>query len=1021
MIRKLFYIIFLVLLACPFHVFSTGNYSTVIKINNFGYRINDEKKAIVVQDPGASAQILGSSDDSVITNINSISYYGNDVDSGDEVWFIDFTGFEKPGEYYLYVPSLNVRSYDFEIKNDIYNIVGTVAMKSYYYQRCNHTKGEPYSGPWQDGVCHADDFDATHWTGGGLAGHDWISSQPDYGVLDLHGGWHDAGDYQKTPHWEIGVSALLWAYEINPDAWFDGQLNIPESGNGIPDILDEISWELDFYVRMQRPDGHFLSAQGGSGGNIASPPSQSDEYRRYIDEWPGQATGLSVLKLAHAAILYRSLGQTAIADKYEQAATNGWNWLKARSLSGSANRYKCSASSAVYRMDPLITSAKNFVESFASWGSLNPANYDNLKWAIWHYLANPSGDAGIKNSLRTRVENNLINTIFSVKDAYSGLRGDQDNVWDWHWGSNQNQGAYASCLVMAHYFGITGSRTANEILNQAQNYLHYFLGRNTMNMVYLSSMAQYGGEHSSFQFFHSWFSHTGGNGENGNANYNGKPAGVFEPLYPYYVDDDQASLYGPAPGIMVGGPNWQYGESEATWEPPANQTAPAKAYRDFSVGCDWGWNPIEGEMVCRAASWEISENSLGYQGPFMCLVSYFMTAPNLLKIANAIVSPQIMTNGKPNIITFSAEISSLVTVTNATLTLNINGSITNLKMTNKSGNNYQYSIVLPWDINKGISTPALQAIDTDGNIANYQYTYYIRSKTDISNPLLSPDIITNTQPKLLSFTVKATSLWTNMDTVTIDMSSLDITPQLLMTNIPPGTANYQCTYLLPAKQKHGNYPITITAVDKDTNSSSVQLNLTIIDQSPPTKPVIIRADADKVKVILEWTASDESGIKAYKICKGMINNNYPITNAMGNQTLWTDRDIINSKTYYYRVIAIDGAGNESDPSDEASAKIPPLEGLIQIRPNFINISENNSPVWFYIEVMEDNTHIKIGLYDIIGKRIKTITDKTFDKGIAPIYWGIDDKFEEKVATGLYIAVIKVGKLPLERRKIMIIR
>src|SRR5262245_50567653 len=82
---------------------------------------------------------------------------------------------------------------------------------------------------------------------------------PDHGLLDVHGGWHDAGDYQKTL-WGRGVAQMLFAYEVNPVAWTDGQLGIPESGNGIPDLLDELRWELDFYLRMQRPDGHFMTS-----------------------------------------------------------------------------------------------------------------------------------------------------------------------------------------------------------------------------------------------------------------------------------------------------------------------------------------------------------------------------------------------------------------------------------------------------------------------------------------------------------------------------------------------------------------------------------------------------------------------------------------------------------------------------------------------------------------------------------------------------------------------------------------
>ncbi len=80
-----------------------------------------------------------------------------------------------------------------------------------------------------------------------------------------------------------GVPELLFAYEVNPSAWTDGQLHIPESGNGLPDLLDEVRWELDFYLRMQRPDGHFLTSIKGHNATVTSPPSASDEERMYFD------------------------------------------------------------------------------------------------------------------------------------------------------------------------------------------------------------------------------------------------------------------------------------------------------------------------------------------------------------------------------------------------------------------------------------------------------------------------------------------------------------------------------------------------------------------------------------------------------------------------------------------------------------------------------------------------------------------------------------------------------------------
>jgi endoglucanase len=609
-----------------------GTITGTIRTDHFGWRPADPKFAVLLNLAGAAVEVRSLADNSVAAAFTS-GGMGTDEDSGDPYSVVDFSSLATPGNYYLYLPASDERSYDFGIREDVYAIVGSAAMKSFYYQRCNHARELPYAsdalgsfpgigGRWVDGTCHGQDFSAPAGPG-----------SPDHGPLDVHGGWHDAGDYQKTL-WSRGVGQMLWAYELNPSAWSDGQLGIPESGNSIPDILDELKWELDFYVRMQRPDGHFMTSAKGHNASTVSPPSASDEERVYFDTtspsgggWSGggvtitEATGNAVLALAHAAIVFGSIGQTAIAGGFQDAALSGWAWLDAHLPGGGRERQiACAAASAVYRMDIGQTSARDLVESFpwADWDGMLPwsvtPNDVYLTQAAWHYLSNPDGNGAKKAEIGGAAAQAVVGRAFDQEGAYGGLFGDSSNGWDWSWGSNANQSMYGANLMAAARFGILGGYSEAQVTALAQKYLHYILGLNPLGMVYLTNMAAYGGEHSSFQIYHGWFSYTGGDGDHGNAGYNGKPASVTEPLYPYYADDDQTSTYGPAPGIMPGGPNWYYGGS---YEIP-NRGYPAYAYRDWSVGCDW-----DGSQ-CLSASWEITEPMCAYQGPFVLLVSFFM-------------------------------------------------------------------------------------------------------------------------------------------------------------------------------------------------------------------------------------------------------------------------------------------------------------------------------------------------------------------------------------------------------------
>lgn len=611
-----------------------GQISGSIRLNHFGWRMQDRKIAVVLGHPSQSWELRRVGDNSLVSTYQA-SGLSSDEDSGDQISLVDFSAHSQPGEYYLVLPGENIRSYDFSIADDVYRTAGAVAAKSFYFQRCNHDRSLPHASDaiaghpgrgaeWVDGACHMVDTQV----GPGPA-------CPDHGALDLRGGWHDAGDYQKTL-WGRGLPEMLWAYELKPGAWPDDQLNLPESGNGLSDLLDELSWELDFYLRMQRPDGHFMTSVKGRDGSIMSPASASDEARVYFDctspdggGWSGggvtlaAATGNAVLSLAHAAIVFRAAGAQSTGDTYAAAAIDGWVWLNGASANNdSERRLKASAAAAVYRLDPNQASAQATAEGFtwSTWDGLLPWDATPSEQVIgagaWHMLANPAVDQALKDTIGAAAQQVYVDGVFSQAGAYGGLFGGPGNGWDWSWGSNRAQSSYGAQLMMAEHFGLLGGHSAQELKDQAQKYLHYILGLNPLNMVYLSNMAAYGGEHSSFQLYHAWFSYTGNDGDHGNPLYNGKPDGVTEALYPYYPGDDATSIHGPAPGLLVGGPNFYYG---CSYDIP-NRQYPPYAYRDFSTSCDWDGNK------CLACSWEITEPMAAYQGPFVLLVSFFMDA-----------------------------------------------------------------------------------------------------------------------------------------------------------------------------------------------------------------------------------------------------------------------------------------------------------------------------------------------------------------------------------------------------------
>ncbi|HCE44122.1 MAG TPA: hypothetical protein DET40_11285 [Lentisphaeria bacterium] len=190
--------------------------------------------------------------------------------SGEDVYEMDFSGFKTPGKYIIYIPGLG-RSWDFEIGKNAVGAAFYTAMRGMYHQRCGCALDGKYTA-WTRGLCHPPPVYGCKLLGGG---GQWFldsgekaaknSNNFDFEIIrqtadlsqkfDIWGGWHDAADYDRGEYHHRPVWDMLGLYEINPRAFIDGQLNIPESGNGIPDILDEAKYGIDIWKRSQDKDG----------------------------------------------------------------------------------------------------------------------------------------------------------------------------------------------------------------------------------------------------------------------------------------------------------------------------------------------------------------------------------------------------------------------------------------------------------------------------------------------------------------------------------------------------------------------------------------------------------------------------------------------------------------------------------------------------------------------------------------------------------------------------------------------
>jgi endoglucanase len=384
-------------------------------------------------------------------------------------------------------------------------------------------------------------------------------------IKDLHGGWFDAGDYNKYTSWAArNVIVLLRAYNENPTAFGDDS-GIAESGNGIPDVLDEVKWALDWLARMQDTDGSLLCVQGL---DQATPPSAATGPSYYGPATTG-ASLMGAAAFAYAAKTYSARSEADLRGYGNDLATRArraWDWATAnpsvvyynnddtmqpgsRGLASGqqemndAERLFAKFEAAIYLYE--ITgdaSYKGFVESnytsiIASYG-YGPTQWDtDRQEALLYYTRLPNISAQVKSAILAKFVANVTRNADQLpmvtynKDPY------RSPIRDYSWGSNQSKVSQARLYQLLALYG-NDATTAAKADSAAMGYLHYIHGVNPLGLVYLTNMKSAGAKHSASTIFHYWFA------------------------YGTRWEKVSDSKPGPPPGYLVGGPNPHYSKDK---------------------------------------------------------------------------------------------------------------------------------------------------------------------------------------------------------------------------------------------------------------------------------------------------------------------------------------------------------------------------------------------------------------------------------------------------------------------------
>ncbi|MEV7808365.1 glycoside hydrolase family 9 protein [Microbispora sp. NPDC088329] len=482
-----------------------------VRVNQVAYLPKGPKNATVVTDATEALPWQLKNSAGTVVAHGTTTPRGVDASSGQNVHSIDFGSYVKAGTGYTLTAD-GETSRPFDIKPDAYSDLKLDALKFYYTQRsgiaiddalrpgygrpAGHVDVAPNQGdknvPCQPGVC-------------------------DY-TLDVSGGWYDAGDHGKyVVNGGISVAQIMSEFERTKNAATAkpiGSLNIPESGDDVPDVLDEARWEQEFLLKMQRPDGmvhHKIHDENWTGLPLLP---HLDPQKRQLHPVSTAATLNLAATAAQAARVFAPY-DAAFAAKNLAAAKKAWAAAKANPNvlaspsdgTGGGTYDDANTSDEFYwaAAELYITTGEKEYKDFVLASPHHTADLWSKSGAFdWGHvaalgrldLATVPNDLPGRDAVRQSVVDGAERYLGVVEAHPYGLPFDPGNYF---WGSNS--AILNNTVVLGAAYDITGTVKYRDAALQAVDYL---LGRNALNQSYVTGY----GEVASKNEHSRWYAHS---------------------------------------------------------------------------------------------------------------------------------------------------------------------------------------------------------------------------------------------------------------------------------------------------------------------------------------------------------------------------------------------------------------------------------------------------------------------------------------------------------------------------------
>ena len=508
--------------------------SDQIRINQIGFYPSSVKQFTIVDSEASSFKLVDAYKNKVYSG--ELIDQGTWEASGEKVKIGDFSSFSAPGAYYVVVDD-TIASYPFKIKKDLYRSALAAAIKSYYFQRASMPIEEEYGDIYERKAGHPDDQCLYHPSTGRTEG-----------TLNSPGGWYDAGDYGKyIVNASLSTGQMMLLLEQYPDIMKNRALNIPESGNGIIDLWDELRYELDWILTMQDEDGgvYFKLTAKNFGGfvmpedydldryiigkgtastlDFAAVLAQASRLYKEIDsEWSAKALEASKKAFAWAEknndIAFKNPEDVNTGEYGDNEFSDDFFWAASELyLATKEDQYKIAIKT--YEQEykhQLADSWKNFVRNVGFHSLLE--NKDQLDEGLWNSLF--EGHITLADEILQKIDKNPYRIALE----------------NYEWGSNSDILNQAYILCVAH-------RLTNDekYLIGAEQINDYIFGKNATGYCFLTGF------------------------------------GAKRVMFPHHRPSGADSIADPVPGFIAGGPN---NDRQDAHQVDYTSEFPAKAYED---------------------------------------------------------------------------------------------------------------------------------------------------------------------------------------------------------------------------------------------------------------------------------------------------------------------------------------------------------------------------------------------------------------------------------------------------------